>query len=97
MGRPEGEKAGIDLIRRIRARSPNTPVYIFCGIWAANNLRDEALKAGAIEITSSGTITRATTQATGSGAEARGGSMPRVCSKPEIASLSVLSVPSLTK
>lgn len=42
-------------------------------------------------------ITLAMTQATGSGAEAPGGSMPRVRSKLEITSLRVLSVPSLTK
>jgi CheY-like chemotaxis protein len=55
MGRPEGDKAGIDLIRKIKARGPDTPVFIFSGFWAASNLRDEALKAGATEITSSGT------------------------------------------
>ena len=42
-------------------------------------------------------IALAMTQATGCGAEAPGGSMPRVRSKLEITSLRVLSVPSLTK
>jgi len=54
MGRPESEKAGIDLARAIKAISPNTPVYIFCGRWAAMNLREEALAAGVSEITTSG-------------------------------------------
>jgi len=53
MGRPEGEKAGIDLTRKLKALSPSTPVYIFCGSWAARNWRSEALDAGAAEITSS--------------------------------------------
>lgn len=55
MGRPEGEKAGIDLTQKIKAISPGTPIFIFCGTWAARNLRAEALSAGASEITSSGT------------------------------------------
>ena len=55
MGRPEGEKAGIDLTKRLKAISPATPVFIFCGSWAARNLRTEALSAGASEITSSAT------------------------------------------
>ncbi|MCX5645698.1 MAG: response regulator [Phycisphaerae bacterium] len=55
MGRPEGDKAGIDLIQKIKSISPKTPVYIFCGSWAAHNLRNEALSAGAADITSSGT------------------------------------------
>lgn len=54
MGRPESEKAGIDLARAINQISPNTPVYIFCGRWAAMNLREEALAAGVAEITTSG-------------------------------------------
>lgn len=53
MGRPEGDKAGIDLTRKLKVVSPATPVYIFCGAWAAHNLRAEALAAGASEITSS--------------------------------------------
>jgi CheY-like chemotaxis protein len=55
MGRPEGEKAGIDLAKRIRELNPRVPVFIFCGGWAARNLREEALAAGVREITSSGT------------------------------------------
>jgi CheY-like chemotaxis protein len=55
MGRPEGEKAGIDLTKKIKAISPTTPVFIFCGAWAARNLRAEALSAGANQITSSAT------------------------------------------
>ena len=55
MGRPESDKAGIDLTRKIKVVSPATPVYIFCGAWAARNFREEALAAGATEISSSGT------------------------------------------
>jgi CheY-like chemotaxis protein len=55
MGRPEGEKAGIDLVRKLRARNPKIPIFIFCGSWAAQKLRAEALQAGATEITSSST------------------------------------------
>ena len=55
MGRPEGDKAGIDLTRKLKELSINTPVYIYCGSWAAQHLRDEALAAGVTEITSSGT------------------------------------------
>lgn len=54
MGRPESDKAGIDLTRKIKQVSPQTPVFIFCGTWAARTLRAEALAAGANEITSSG-------------------------------------------
>ena len=53
MGRPEGQKAGIDLARKLKTLSPQTPVFIYCGAWAARNLRDEALAAGVSEITSS--------------------------------------------
>ena len=55
MGRPEGAKAGIDLAKRIRELNPHVPFFIFCGSWAAPNLREEALAAGVTEITSSGT------------------------------------------
>ncbi|MEL1263290.1 response regulator [Pseudoxanthomonas putridarboris] len=55
MGRPEGEKAGIDLTRQIKSIRPDTPVFIFCGSWAARHWRKEALEAGASGITSSGT------------------------------------------
>ena len=54
MERPENEKAGIDLTRKIKLISPATPVFIFCGAWAARSYRAEALAAGATEITSSG-------------------------------------------
>jgi CheY-like chemotaxis protein len=55
MRRPEGEKAGINLVRRAKAIDASLPVYIFCGAWAAKNMREEALAAGASGITSSGT------------------------------------------
>ena len=55
MGRPEGEKAGIDLAMKIRVLNSTIPFFIFCGRWAARNLKDESLKAGVTEITSSGT------------------------------------------
>lgn len=55
MGRPEGEKAGIDLVKAVRTLNKDISVYIFCGAWAARNLRNEALQAGITDITSSGT------------------------------------------
>lgn len=55
MGRPEGDHAGLDLLKRIRELNPSVPFFIFCGGWAARNLRKEALAAGITEITSSGT------------------------------------------
>jgi CheY-like chemotaxis protein len=55
MGRPEGDKAGIDLVKLIRTQDPNIPIIIYCGGWAAANLKEEALKAGASGITSSAT------------------------------------------
>jgi len=55
MGRPESDKAGIDLAKRIHKLNPHVPFFIFCGGWAARNLREEALAAGITEITSSGT------------------------------------------
>lgn len=55
MGRPEGSKAGLDLTTKLKELRPNIPVFIFCGGSAARNLRDEALRAGVTEITSSGT------------------------------------------
>jgi CheY-like chemotaxis protein len=54
MGRPEGDKAGIDLALRMKAVAPDVPIYIYCGRWAADNLREEALAAGVSEITASG-------------------------------------------
>ena len=47
MRRPDSDKAGIDLVRRIKARGPITPIFIYCGAWAARNLRDEALRVAA--------------------------------------------------
>ncbi len=55
MGRPEGEKAGIDLAKKIRALNTSIPFFIFCGSWAARNLKEESLNAGVTRITSSGT------------------------------------------
>lgn len=55
MGRPEDGRAGISLAKKIRSLGSNVPMYIFCGGWAAKNLRDEALSEGVTEITSSGT------------------------------------------
>ena len=55
IGRPEGERAGIDFTQKLRVFEKNTPIYIYCGSWAAQNLRSAALSAGATEITSSGT------------------------------------------
>lgn len=55
MGRAEGNKAGLDLTRKLKKMGVSSPVYIFCGSWAAKNLRDEAIEAGVSAITSSGT------------------------------------------
>ena len=55
MSRPEDDKAGIDLTRKLKELGIDTPVYIFCGSWAARHLRSEALATGVAEITSSGT------------------------------------------
>lgn len=55
MGRPEDKKAGITLVKAIRALGSDVPFYIFCGRWAARNLRDEAIANGVSEITTSGT------------------------------------------
>jgi len=55
MGRPEGNQAGLDLTRQLKELSVQTPIYIFCGGWAAKNLRKQALDAGVSGITSSGT------------------------------------------
>lgn len=54
MGRPEDDKAGIDLAKKIRAISSEVPYFIYCGSWAAKNLRSEALAAGVTDISSSG-------------------------------------------
>lgn len=55
MGRPEGERAGIDLAKKVKSLNSNTPFFIFCGNWAARNLKEEAVQAGVTNITSSGT------------------------------------------
>jgi len=62
IGRPEGDRAGIDFTRKVRSRDKTTPIYIFCGGWAARNLREETLLAGANEITSSGSTVLALIQ-----------------------------------
>ncbi|MBI9077086.1 MAG: response regulator [Desulfatibacillum sp.] len=54
MGRPEGDKAGIELARKIRAMNKDIPFFIHCGRWAAANWRKQALEAGVTEITASG-------------------------------------------
>ena len=54
MGRPESGRAGLDLAERIRAIDKKTPYFIFCGRWAARNMRDEAKASGVNYITSSG-------------------------------------------
>ncbi|GHD02890.1 response regulator [Pseudorhodoferax aquiterrae] len=55
MGRPEGRTAGIDLVRRLRALGTQVPLYIYCSVDSAKRWRDEALQAGATDITASGT------------------------------------------
>jgi CheY-like chemotaxis protein len=53
MGRPEGERAGIDLTRKIREVNHETPIYFYTTSWAARNLRADVKQAGANGITSS--------------------------------------------
>ena len=54
MGRPaDGGKAGIELVNLIRKMDTQTPLLIYCSKYAAEEFRDEAMKAGATEITSS--------------------------------------------
>lgn len=55
MGRPEDDRAGITLTKKIRDLKIQTPIFIFCGNWASTNLREEAKKAGVTDITSSET------------------------------------------
>lgn len=55
MQRPEGDDAGLDLIRKLRESGITTPVHIFSSAWAAKNMRTEALQTGAAAITSSAT------------------------------------------
>lgn len=54
MGRPEGERAGIDLAKKIRRLDQETPIYIFCGKRAADNLKEHAQSEGVNGLTSSG-------------------------------------------
>ena len=56
MGRPESKYAGIELAREIRVMDKEVPIHIFCGVWAAHNLKDKSLESGINSITSSGTI-----------------------------------------
>jgi CheY-like chemotaxis protein len=54
MGRAtDGGKAGIELVNLIRKMDTQTPIFIACSKYAAEEFRDEALAAGANEITSS--------------------------------------------
>lgn len=53
MERPEGDHAGIDLTREIKKLQPSLPVFIYCGPSRARNWRNDALQAGANEITAS--------------------------------------------
>ncbi|SDR94733.1 Response regulator receiver domain-containing protein [Halopseudomonas sabulinigri] len=55
MGRPESDTAGIDLLKYVRASNVETPYFIFCGGWAARNMKNEFVAAGGNGITSSGT------------------------------------------
>jgi CheY-like chemotaxis protein len=54
MGRPESDRAGLDLASRIRSVDEETPILIFCGSWAAQNMANEAQAGGVSFITSSG-------------------------------------------
>ncbi len=59
MGRPlDGGKAGIELVNLIRKMDTQVPIFIYCSKYAAEEFRDEALKAGATEISSSQTDLR---------------------------------------
>ena len=55
MGRPESDHAGIELTELIRKQDKEIPIYIFCGSWAAKNLKKASTDAGVNGITSSGT------------------------------------------
>jgi CheY-like chemotaxis protein len=60
MGRKETGKynqtAGLDLTRQIRSIDNDVPILIYCSSRAAQEFRNEALAAGANEITSSPTV-----------------------------------------
>lgn len=55
MGRPEDDHAGLDLTKKLKDMGVATPVYIYCGSWAAKNLSGQAKNAGVAGITSSAT------------------------------------------
>ncbi|MGO4222302.1 response regulator transcription factor [Lysobacter sp. TAF61] len=55
MSRPEGERAGIELARKLKAMGVSSPLYILSGKWVAVALRQEALQAGVSDITDSAT------------------------------------------
>jgi len=55
MSRPEDKKAGMTLAKAIQSIRSDVPYFIYCGGWAARNMREEALSAGVTYITSSGT------------------------------------------
>jgi hypothetical protein len=54
MGRPEGYETGNDITKEIRRNDREAPVFIFCGAWAAKNLKDRAIETGVNRITVSG-------------------------------------------
>jgi len=54
MGRPGDDKAGITLTNKVKNINKSIPIYIFCGDWAAKNIKNEAIKSGVNGITSSG-------------------------------------------
>lgn len=55
VARPEGDHAGLDLLKQIRQQDPNVPFIIYTGLWAASHLQDVAISQGATAITASGT------------------------------------------
>lgn len=60
MGRKEAsgynQMAGIDLIKEVRKTDKKVPILIYCSTRAARGFRDQALLAGATEITSSPSV-----------------------------------------
>jgi DNA-binding NarL/FixJ family response regulator len=59
MGRREDGKdnfrAGLDLLKAVRARDPQIPFVIFCSSRGVRDHRDEAMRLGANGITASAT------------------------------------------
>lgn len=53
MARRGNDKAGIDLVKMIRVLNPTIPFFLYCGAWAAKNMKQEALDAGVTQITAS--------------------------------------------